>query len=153
MRWIIRGTRFAASLVYRTTRLAVRVRSVAESERPRFRAREQREACARFLEHLGVTVRVEGEIPARHEYLIASNHVGFLDPWVIASVMDATFAAKTEMASWPVMGWVCRTVGIIFVDRDRRAATSNLVDAVRESMRGGVPGATDANIFYGVIGA
>ncbi len=70
--------------------------------------------------------------------LVVANHHGLLDPWILASVLPVAFAAKAEMGTWPVMGWICRTVGIIFVERDRRMATSKFVEELRFAMRAGV---------------
>jgi 1-acyl-sn-glycerol-3-phosphate acyltransferase len=70
--------------------------------------------------------------------IVVANHHGLLDPWILASVLPVAFAAKAEMGTWPVMGWICRTVGIIFVERSRRMATSRFVEQLRETLRAGV---------------
>ncbi len=70
--------------------------------------------------------------------LIVSNHLGILDPLILASKFDVCFAAKSEMKKWPVVGSVCTSAGTIFVERDRRMATSEFVSAVVDKLDAGV---------------
>jgi 1-acyl-sn-glycerol-3-phosphate acyltransferase len=73
---------------------------------------------------LGVRVEVEGEVPEL-PCLLVTNHLSYLDIPVTASVLPARFVAKHEIRSWPLAGWMCRSVDTIFVDRSSRR------DAVR----------------------
>ena len=107
------------------------------------RARWQMKSCRVFCRRLGVAIRVvdRSGIDPEHTHralLAVSNHLGVLDPWVLASTMPMAFAAKAEMASWPVMGRICKNVGIVFVERQRRMETTRFVDEVRGRMRHGV---------------
>lgn len=130
--------RFACSLVWETAKLAVLVQFQPEEAKALYRAERQKKACGRFCRILGITVRQVGEQPSAGAMVVVANHLGLLDPWVLAAVLPVAFAAKAEMGSWPVMGWVCRTVGIIFVERDRRMAAGRFVEHVRSAMRAGV---------------
>ena len=64
--------------------------------------------------------------------MCVSNHIGMLDPFMIASHYPVAFAAKAEVRSWPVLGWVARTNGVFFVERGRRSTTRSFVEAVDE---------------------
>lgn len=63
-----------------------------------------------------LVVRVTGELP-REPAVLAANHVSYLDPLAILSVVPAIPIAKREVADWPVVGGVARALGVIFVDR------------------------------------
>jgi 1-acyl-sn-glycerol-3-phosphate acyltransferase len=63
-----------------------------------------------------LVVRVTGELP-REPAVLASNHVSYLDPLAILSVVPAIPIAKREVADWPVIGGVARALGVTFVDR------------------------------------
>jgi 1-acyl-sn-glycerol-3-phosphate acyltransferase len=63
-------------------------------------------------------VRVTGELP-REPSLLVANHVSYLDPLAILSVVPAMPIAKHEVAAWPVVGGVARALGVAFVDRHR----------------------------------
>ncbi|MBO6781062.1 MAG: 1-acyl-sn-glycerol-3-phosphate acyltransferase [Rhodothermales bacterium] len=109
-----------------------------ESDRARYRAWRQERACRKFCRILGIElVSVGGARPSGSTVVVA-NHLGLADPWILAAVLPVAFAAKAEMAGWPVMGWICRTVGIIFVERDRRLAAARFVEELREAGKSGV---------------
>jgi 1-acyl-sn-glycerol-3-phosphate acyltransferase len=68
---------------------------------------------------LGVERTVEGSIPNGRAFLVASNHVSYLDILVLGSIYPSLFVAKREIATWPLFGWVARGAGTIFIDRER----------------------------------
>lgn len=72
---------------------------------------------------LGVRIRVVGTPPRHHAVLILANHVSWLDILAITATVPVIFVAKSEVARWPLIGWVARARGTVFVDRDRRRQT------------------------------
>jgi lyso-ornithine lipid O-acyltransferase len=78
---------------------------------------------------LSVTREVEGPVPRGGAFLVASNHVSYLDVLVLASLYPSLFLAKREIASWPVFGWIARGAGTLFIDREQ---AKDLVRAGRE---------------------
>jgi 1-acyl-sn-glycerol-3-phosphate acyltransferase len=70
----------------------------------------------RFLALLHCRVTVTGDVPS--EGLVAGNHLGYIDILVLGSLCPAVFVAKSNVASWPVFGWLSRNAGTIFVSRD-----------------------------------
>lgn len=72
-------------------------------------------ALARIL---GMSIRVEGAPP--DHALLVSNHLSYIDIVLLATQIDAVFVAKSEVASWPVIGHLCRAIDTIFVDRKTR---------------------------------
>jgi 1-acyl-sn-glycerol-3-phosphate acyltransferase len=58
-------------------------------------------------------------------YLLVSNHQSYLDIAVIVSIFPTLFIAKTEMSRWPLLGWLAKLGGTIFVNRkDTRSGVS-----------------------------
>ena len=137
-RRVIKLMRFTLSIISRTLYLAATVKSKPPEKRALYRAHLQQRACRKFLSIFGITVVSKVKQPREKEILSVSNHLGILDPFVIASLFPTVFSAKAEMGSWPVVGWISRTVGIIFVHRDRRMATSKFVQDVKQKMGEGV---------------
>jgi len=68
---------------------------------------------------LSVRRDVDGPIPSRGVFLVASNHVSYLDILVLGSLYPSLFLAKREIASWPLFGWIARGAGTLFVDREQ----------------------------------
>ena len=78
---------------------------------------------------LAVRRDVLGPVPREGAFLVASNHVSYLDILVLASLYPSLFLAKREIASWPVFGWIARGAGTVFIDRDQ---AKDVVRAGRE---------------------
>lgn len=127
----------AGATLYHALLTALRVRWVPEAERPRFRARRQHRTCRILCRILGVRVTVRGTLH-REAGLIVSNHLGALDPLLLAAQLPVAFVAHLEMSRWPLIGWIGRTAGIIFVDRTRPTRAADFVAAVRRRIRDGV---------------
>ncbi len=133
-----RVVRFMGSILAHTSFLWLTVRLVPPQARAAYRARRQQIACGIFCRILGIRVSVHGTLPEAGAVLAVSNHLGLFDPWVLASRIPLAFVAKAEMRRWPVAGWICRTVGIIFVERERRMQAGTFVEQVQRRLRDGV---------------
>jgi 1-acyl-sn-glycerol-3-phosphate acyltransferase len=77
-------------------------------------------------------VRVEvGPDDALHTLqggLLVTNHISWLDVFVLNAIIPMRFVAKSEVRSWPVFGWLCAQAGTLFIERGkaRDAARLNL---------------------------
>lgn len=58
----------------------------------------------------------EGELP-ENGVILVSNHISWLDIIVIGQYLPAYFVAKSEISSWPVIGYLARQGGTIFIRR------------------------------------
>jgi 1-acyl-sn-glycerol-3-phosphate acyltransferase len=52
--------------------------------------------------------------------LIVFDHRSYFDAVVILKNILAYPVGKKEVESWPLIGWVCKTTGVIFVKREER---------------------------------
>lgn len=68
---------------------------------------------------LGIKVKVEGEIPDP-PFMLVSNHLSYLDIFVLFSQLRGLFVAKSDVKAWPLAGFIIRTCGILFIDRNRK---------------------------------
>jgi len=55
----------------------------------------------------------------RQSALIVSNHISWIDIHVINTVSPAIFVAKSDVAKWPIFGWIARRIGTIFIVREK----------------------------------
>lgn len=124
-------------LVSHTLVTSLGVRRRAGGERARYRARRQQSGVARVCRALGVCVRLVGR-PPEAPMLVVCNHLGVLDPLVLASQIPVSFAGKAELRRWPLVGWVVRTHGMVFVHRERVRQTETFVAQVRRKLAEGV---------------
>lgn len=83
---------------------------------------------------LGSNITTYGKEPTVSG-LIISNHRTYFDSLVILKNILSYPIAKKEVASWPLVGAVCKNTGVIFVNREHkesRIKTRNEVNLVLE---------------------
>jgi len=79
--------------------------------------------CCRILP---LTTSVEGEPSNHRATLYISNHVSYLDIFVLGSLVPGCFIAKSEVAGWPVLGRMARIQNTLFFERKSRHAHSQI---------------------------
>ena len=87
---------------------------------------------------LGVKINARGRAP-RGAFFLVSNHLSYLDIVIFAALTDCVFIAKSEVARWPVIGLLCRSMNTIFIDRSKRrdtARVNRLVEKILAEGRG-----------------
>lgn len=82
---------------------------------------------------LSIKVHVEGTVPDPPFFLV-SNHLSYVDIIVLFSQLKTTFVAKSEVASWPVLGFISRTIGVVFIDRKRRTDVARVNEEISKSV-------------------
>lgn len=82
--------------------------------------------CCRLI---GVRIEVTGTMSEIRPTLFVANHLSYLDIAVLGAVIEASFIAKREVASWPLFGWLAKLQRSVFVDR-RVAGVHNERDEV-----------------------
>lgn len=87
---------------------------------------------------LGVRLEVEGEVPTE-PCLLVTNHLSYVDVLVLAEIVPGRFVAKAEIRSWPLLGWLARSVDTLFVNRLTRR---DVIRVGREIARGIAEGDT-----------
>ena len=59
------------------------------------------------------------KILSKKNYLIVSNHISWLDIFVINSAYPVAFVAKQSISKWPILSWLVKASETIFIDRKR----------------------------------
>jgi 1-acyl-sn-glycerol-3-phosphate acyltransferase len=88
--------------------------------------------CVAWL--LGLRIRVVGR-PVTGNALYAANHISWLDIPALGGTTHARFIAKSEIARWPLIGWLARIGGCVFVERHKRSAARQQADEVVIALR------------------
>lgn len=68
-------------------------------------------------------------------HFIITRHVGYIDGLVLAALSPLTFVSKSEVKHWPVLGWVVRVSGTIFINRRQKSAITASLAAMQERVR------------------
>lgn len=77
----------------------------------------------RLLGMLAVRVEITGR-SAPAPTLIVANHVSWLDIPCLLAALDTRFVAKTEVARWPLIGWLAAGIGSLFLARGTGAGVT-----------------------------
>lgn len=87
---------------------------------------------------MGVRLRLRGKPVATPCTLFVANHASYLDIIVIGAVVRGIFVAKSEVASWPVFGWMAKLNDTLFINRQKNAAEQEkqkIEQALRDGKR------------------
>jgi lyso-ornithine lipid O-acyltransferase len=68
---------------------------------------------------IGLRLRVIGRRKGVPRTLYVSNHTSWLDILVLGATLDARFVSKSEVGTWPIIGWVAKLGRTVFVSRSR----------------------------------
>jgi 1-acyl-sn-glycerol-3-phosphate acyltransferase len=106
--------------------------------------------CALMLRVFKIQVTVKGAPIAGTNFLYVGNHMGFVDIFVLSSIMPALFITSQEMRETPVLGGICEMAGCIFVERRSRTQIMNELGSLRQALEQGFnvvlyPEATSTN--------
>lgn len=86
---------------------------------------------------IGIRIHENGERSKTAPLLILSNHASWLDILVIGAKTPVVFVAKSEVAKWPLFGWLARMQRTIFVERERRQTTGATAREIGDRMVSG----------------
>jgi 1-acyl-sn-glycerol-3-phosphate acyltransferase len=86
---------------------------------------------------IGLRVHVRGSLVPDRPLLLVANHVSWKDILVLGSVADVVFIAKSEVRTWPVLGWLARLQRSVFVEREVRRKTGDQISEVSSRLLAG----------------
>jgi len=72
----------------------------------------------RLLFIFGIELAVTNAAVIKNQsFLLASNHISWIDIHAINSFHPIRFVAKSEVRSWPIFGWMAKQLGTVFIKR------------------------------------
>jgi 1-acyl-sn-glycerol-3-phosphate acyltransferase len=87
---------------------------------------------------IGLEIEHVGSVPRGVELLVA-NHQSYLDVIVLAARAPGRFVAKSEIAGWPFLGHLARSVGTIFVVQKKSRDMLRVDREMSATLAAGVP--------------
>lgn len=94
----------------------------------------------KLLAICGIELEVQGLAPGASPprgAMLVSNHISWLDIYVIHCWQPVRFVAKSEIRSWPVIGWLCDKTGTIFIERASKRDAHRVLHHIADVMRQG----------------
>ncbi|MGB5559631.1 MAG: lysophospholipid acyltransferase family protein [Paracoccaceae bacterium] len=77
--------------------------------------------CRAAFRILGIRYIVRGQLMP-DKGAVVSNHVSWLDIFALNARKRVYFVSKSEVARWPLIGWLARATGTVFIRRNARDA-------------------------------
>lgn len=104
---------------------------------PKMREERIRGWCEQVLDILHVKVHAHGHVPETdtRAALFVANHISWLDIWVLKAQLPMRFVSKSEIRSWPVIGWLAEIAGTLFVERNKRQETARTMSSVEDALK------------------
>jgi 1-acyl-sn-glycerol-3-phosphate acyltransferase len=135
MRALLAGWRLVRATLHVLHGMAVMTRF------PRLTAAERHERirwwASGLLRVMGLTLQVSGT-PRSGATLVVANHISWLDIAAIhAAAPHARFVSKADVLAWPLLGWLIRNAGTLFIERERKRDALRVVHAVAASLQAG----------------
>ncbi len=140
MRTVLRRSVGMARVVLHLTRGAATVLLVFPLVGPARRRRIVQRWSEGVLQIFGLSLRVDGQPPplqAGSPVMLVGNHISWVDIYAYLSVADVRFVAKSEVKSWPLIGWFASCLGTIFVERDRPRDAVRVGGEIRSALDAG----------------
>lgn len=91
-----------------------------------------------FLFIAGIRLTVRGELSVQRPLLLVTNHLSYADIPLLAAANMVRFLPKSEIASWPILGWMCRISGAVFINRKPESLVENS-NQIRQALAKGEP--------------
>jgi 1-acyl-sn-glycerol-3-phosphate acyltransferase len=92
---------------------------------------------AGVLRCLGLRLVAQGQ-PRPGATLLVANHVSWLDIAALHAVAPrARFVSKADVLHWPLLGWLIRNAGTLFIERERKRDALRVVHQMAEALRAG----------------
>ena len=85
----------------------------------------------RFFMHqfnwlMGVSYKISGKLSTKRPLLCVCNHISVFEISTMAAAFGGSFCGKKEISEWPLVGWMAKKFGVVFIDRRPSHATEAL---------------------------
>jgi len=93
--------------------------------------------CKLCLLGLCAKVKVKHRPPKKQHVLFVSNHVGFVDIFLLASIRPSLFITSVELKETPGLGTLTEMGGCLYVERRNKSNIQNEVKWIRKALEDG----------------
>ncbi len=87
---------------------------------------------------LGIRVAARGTLARARPLLVVGNHTSYLDIEVLGALIAGSFVAKSEVAGWPLFGWLAKLQRSVFIERRPAKAREHKDEIEKRLLEGDV---------------
>ncbi|MBR5354623.1 MAG: 1-acyl-sn-glycerol-3-phosphate acyltransferase [Alphaproteobacteria bacterium] len=66
---------------------------------------------------MGVRYKIKGKLSTKRPLLCVCNHISVFEISTMAAALGGSFFGKKDIESWPLIGWMAKKFGVVFIDR------------------------------------
>ena len=81
----------------------------------------------------GVKFKVNGKLSTKRPLLCVCNHISVFEMATMPVAFGGSFFGKKEISTWPLVGWIAKKFGVIFIDR-RPSHAKEALDAIKSEL-------------------
>lgn len=81
----------------------------------------------------GIRVKISGNISDVRPLLVVSNHISVFEFVTMPIAFGGSFIGKDDIAHYPVVGWIAKKFGVVFISRKKSDAIS-AIESVKQQM-------------------
>lgn len=81
-----------------------------------------------------IRLKKHGRISKHRPLLLVSNHISIFELAAFSSMFHCVFFSKDEVAKWPLIGWITKKFGNVFISRNAIKAEA-VVETIRQHMK------------------
>ncbi|MEO0424084.1 MAG: lysophospholipid acyltransferase family protein [Pseudomonadota bacterium] len=85
---------------------------------------------------IGLRPIVSGPLP-KPPFVLVTNHLGYVDIFLLARYLNGVFVAKADLARWPLAGTIIASMDTIFVDRERKRDVMRVNQCIAQALDAG----------------
>ena len=81
----------------------------------------------------GVRFKLKGKLSSKRPLLCVCNHISIFEMATMPVVFEGSFFGKKEISTWPLVGWIAKKFGVVFIDR-RPSHAFEALDAIKSEL-------------------
>lgn len=105
-----------------------------------FKQRQIQSWSAKLLQLCGIQLALVGQPyvgQAKQGQFWVSNHISWMDIFVINSIRPTRFVAKADIRSWFLIGWLVAQADTVFIQRHQRQHTNQALNNIEQVLQQG----------------
>lgn len=85
----------------------------------------------------GLKIKIHGNAKG-HTGLIVSNHVSYMDIFLLGSVFPLRYAPKDDIRTWPILGWALGLSKPIWINRSSKHSATKVLHDFKNTIANGI---------------
>lgn len=90
---------------------------------------------------MGIEIEIKGDFSSLHTsrkgFFFVSNHLSYLDGFILGSLFPVVYVTKMELKKWPLIGFMTEISGTFFVDRNHKGCLLGSIQEMAEALKAG----------------